>query len=225
MSTFPDPIINCNYKNVYAPSDDTYLMLDYFKSHINSQYFDGIKLSEVKNLLDMGTGTGLFAIFFQIIKNKYHNFNPKIYASDILDEAIKCAESNQIANGINHKIIFLNSNLFNSFPSQLRSSFNIIIFNPPYLPSSQLIKREEKKIIDYSWDGGIKGYDIIINFLNNAPSYLNLKKEHYIYCITSSRTNLKKLNREIIKLGYENEIVSKKRIFFEQLNLNKLKYT
>jgi methylase of polypeptide subunit release factors len=224
MPTFPDPIINCDYKNVYAPSDDTYLMLDYFKSHINSSYFDGIKLSEIKNILDLGTGTGIFAIFFQLIKKIYQNFNPRVFASDTLEEAIKCAELNQSENGIDNEIFFLISNLFDSFPIHLKSSFNIIVFNPPYLPSSRLIKKGDKKVIDYSWDGGNKGYDILTNFLKEAIPYLNLKKEHYIYCITSSRTNLGALNREIIKQGYVNEIVNEKHLFFEHLYLNRLKY-
>ncbi len=222
MPAFPDPIINCDYKNVYAPSDDTYLILDYFKSHINSIYFDEIKITEIGNILDLGTGTGIIAIFFQLIKKKFQNFNPKIYASDILEESIKCAELNQSENGINHEINFINSNLFNSFPNHLKSSFNIIVFNPPYLPSSRLIKEEEKEVIDLSWDGGNEGYEILINFLKSAVPYLNLKNEHYIYCITSSRTNLKSLTREIIKLGYENEIVEEKHIFFEDLYLNRL---
>jgi release factor glutamine methyltransferase len=225
MSTFPDPIINNDYKNVYSPSDDTYMVLDYFKSHINSKYFDGIKLNQIRNILDLGTGTGIFAIFFQLIKNNFQNFNPKIYASDILEEAIKCAELNQVENGIDHEIYFIKSNLFKSFPSHLKTSFNIIVFNPPYLPSSQLIKREEKEVIDYSWDGGNKGYEIFIDFLKSAVPYLNLKNEHYIYSITSSRTNLKAMNKKIIKLGYENEIMCKKHIFFEDLHLNRLKYT
>jgi len=224
MSTFPDPIINCDFGNVYPPSDDTYLILDYFKYHINPFYFDGIRLSEIQKILDLGTGTGIIAIFFQLIKIKYQNFNPQIYASDILEEAIKCAEINQKINGIEHKLNFIHSNLFNSFPDSLKGSFNIIIFNPPYLPSSQLIKEEERKAIDYSWDGGVEGYETIINFLKNAISFLNLKKEHYVYCITSSRTNLKVLNKKIIKLGYKNEIIKEKHIFFEQLKLNRLKY-
>jgi release factor glutamine methyltransferase len=224
MSQFPDPIINCDFKNVYTPSDDSYLMLDYFKSHINSLHIDSIKMVEIENILDMGTGTGIIAIFFQLIKNKYQNFNPKIYASDIIEEAIKCAKTNQKANRIEDEIIFINSNLFDSFPHRLKKSFNIIFFNPPYLPSSELIKKEEKKTIDYSWDGGIKGHEILIDFLKEAIPFLNLKKEHVIYCITSSRSNLKILNKKISQLDYKNEIIGEKNLFFERLYLNRLKY-
>jgi methylase of polypeptide subunit release factors len=177
MTTFPDPIIECDFDNVYFPSDDTYLILDYFKSHIDSAYFDGIKISKIENILDLGTGTGVIAILFQLIKMKCPNFHPKIYASDILEEAIKCAELNQKLNGINHRLIFLHSNLFNSFPKNLKNTFNIIIFNPPYLPSSQLIKAEKKKNIDYSWNGGIEGFEVLINCLKGAISFLFFKFE------------------------------------------------
>ncbi|MFX1591135.1 MAG: HemK2/MTQ2 family protein methyltransferase [Promethearchaeota archaeon] len=225
IPSIPDPIINCDFEDVYAPSDDTFLILDYFKSNITKSFFDGIEINKIQNILDLGTGTGIFAIFFELIKIQYPNFNPKIYASDILEVAIKCAELNQKANNINDKIIFLHSNLFDSFPDKLRNTFDIIVFNPPYLPSLQLIK--EKAInekIDYSWDGGLKGYEILIDFLKDVVTYLNLRKEHYIYCITSSRTNLTELNEKVTRLGYKNEIVRRKHIFFEDILLNRLRY-
>ncbi len=221
----PDPIINCDYKNVYTPSDDSFLLIDYFKRNIDENNFDGIPISEIENVLDLGTGTGIIAIFFQLIKVQYLNFNPKIYASDILKEAIECAKINEGANNVNKEIIFFQSDLFLSFPERLKHSFNIIVFNPPYLPSSQLInKNYNNKIMDYSWDGGLKGYETLINFLENAKLFLNLKKDHSIYCITSSRTDLLKLNKKIKNLNYENEIVEKQHIFFEDIFLNKLQY-
>ena len=90
--------------------------------------------------------------------------------------------------------------------------------------NSKKIKKEErnatqknkiKKKIDYSWDGGLKGYKIIVEFLSAAKIFLNLKKEHFIYCITSSRTDLIELNRIFINLGYKNRIVEKEHIFLK----------
>jgi release factor glutamine methyltransferase len=218
----PDPIIHCNYQDVYSPSEDTFLIIDYFKQKINESYFDDLKINNIENILDLGTGTGIIAIFFQQLKSIIPNLNPKIYASDILSEAIKCATQNEKLNGINNEIVFLNSNLFESFPDNLKNSFNIIIFNPPYLPSSKLIKNKAK--IDYSWNGGKLGYNLIIKFLKNALSYLNTNKEHSIYCITSSITNIVEFDKEIKKMGFRNQIVKKKHIFFEDIFLNRLKY-
>lgn len=222
MPSIPDPVINCDFKNVYNPSDDTYLILDYFKSNINKSYFDGLKISEIKRILDLGTGTGIIAIFFQIIKNYNPNFNPEIYASDILEDAITCAQLNEKANSPGNEIRFIHSNLFDSFPNILKQSFNIIIFNPPYLPSSELI--ENKKSIDYSWNGGEQGYELIFKFLKTALTFLNLSEPHYIYYISSSRTDLIELNRKIQKLGYRTSIIKEHHIFFENIYLNRIKY-
>jgi release factor glutamine methyltransferase len=222
----PDPLIECKYEEVYDPSDDSFLIIDYFKNSINESYFDGIKLSEIENILDLGTGTGIIAIFLQMIKSQIHTFIPQIFASDILDESIECAKKNQKLNNIGEQITFIQSDLFKSFPDHLKSSFNIIIFNPPYLPSSELSENENIKLKkDYTWDGGTKGIELILQFLGEAKHFLNLEKDHYIYYISSSRTPLDILNKKIINLGYNYEVLDKKHYFFEDIILNRLKYT
>ncbi|MFX1364215.1 MAG: HemK2/MTQ2 family protein methyltransferase [Promethearchaeota archaeon] len=223
INLLTDPIINCDFSSVYTPSDDSYLIIDYFKHKIDNNNFDGIKLNKIKNILDLGTGTGIIAIFLQLIKLENSNFNPKIYASDILEDSIKCMRLNQKRNKMNNQITLLNSDLFKSFPDKLKHTFNIIIFNPPYLPSSSLVKENHnKQNIDFSWDGGLKGYEVLIDFLTVAKTFLNLREEHYIYFISSSRTNLKELDKSIINLGYTKRIVAKKHIFFEDIILYRL---
>ena len=220
-----DPLIECDFENVYYPSDDSYLLIDYLKKKINSDLFDGINLDKIEQILDLGTGTGIIAIFFQLIKSQNPKFNPRIYASDILEESIICAKKNEVLNKINNQITYFQSNLFKSFSKSLRSSFNIIVFNPPYLPSSQFIKdKTDKKGIDHSWEGGLKGVEILIDFLKEAKYFLNLNKAHYIYCISSSRTNLDELDKKIIELGYKNEKLEKIHVFFEDIILNRLQY-
>ena len=221
INTLPDPIINYIFENIYAPSDDTYLIIDYFKKKIDHNHFDGIKIQEIKRILDIGTGSGAIAIFFQIIKTNNPNFNPVIYASDISEEAIECAKLNEKANNFDNKIKFIQSDLFKSFPDTLKNSFDIIVFNPPYLPSSELINDSINKAkIDYSWDGGKKGYEIIIKFLENVNKFI--KKDSYMYYISSSKSNLNKLVDYIVEKGFKNQILEKKHIFFEDIILNRL---
>ncbi|MFX1409912.1 MAG: HemK2/MTQ2 family protein methyltransferase [Promethearchaeota archaeon] len=219
----PDPIINCDFENVYYPSDDTFLLIDYFKQNVDENYFDGIKIKDIKNILDLGTGTGIIAIFFQLVKQKISNFNPKIYASDILEEALKCAKLNEKLNKIENEITFLKSDLFKSFPLSLKNTFDVIVFNPPYLPSLNLqIEIERKKSIDYSWNGGKKGYEILLKFIDQVKNFLYLQNRSYIYFISSSRANLHDVINIIKRKGFENKILNKKRIFFEDIILNRL---
>jgi HemK-related putative methylase len=219
-----DPLIECEFEEVYYPSDDSFMIIDYFRKKVNENYFDEIKLNEIKNILDMGTGTGIIAIFFQSIKTIYQEFKPRIFASDILEDSIICAKKNEIRNNVKGQITFLQSDLFKSFPKNLKSIFNVIVFNPPYLPSSEIIHNSiKKRKFNHSWDGGEKGYETLFRFLKDAKKFLNIESNHSIYYISSSRTNLNELNSKIKNLGYNNEILEKRHIFFEDLILNRLK--
>ena len=225
INSIPDPLIECDFKNVYYPSDDSYLLVDYFRKNINDDLFDGIKLEEIEYVLDLGTGTGIIAIFFQLLRSFNPKFNSRIFASDILEESIICAKRNEILNKIKNKITYFQSDLFKSFPESLRSKFNIIVFNPPYLPSSPLIKEAlNKKSIDHSWEGGYKGIEILIDFLKELKEFLNLDKAHYIYYISSSKSNMDELEKKITDLRYKNEKLEKIHLFFEDIILNRLQY-
>ena len=220
-NNFPDPIIDYCSESVYYPSDDTYLILDFFKNKINDDFFDGKNIKNVKKILDLGTGTGIIALFLRVIKKTHLKFKPEIYASDILKASIECAKLNEKSNNVKSEIKFIESDLFNNFPNSLKNSFDVVIFNPPYLPSSNLISRVySKEKIDYSWNGGKKGIETILKFLDQVSLFIN--NNFYVYFISSSRADLKELNEQILKKGFKNRIIEKKHIFFEDIMLNRL---
>ncbi|UCD00869.1 MAG: methyltransferase domain-containing protein [Promethearchaeota archaeon] len=223
IKSLPDPIINCNNKDVYHPSDDSYLIIDYLKNHVNEKYFDDIDIKNINKILDLGTGTGIIAIFLHLLQKVNLNFKAEIYGSDISKEAIECAKHNAKANNLGDKIKFFISNLFQSFPNSLKHSFDIIIFNPPYLPS--LGENKSKELIDLSWNGGKEGYEIIIQFLDTAKNFLNTNHNCYIYFISSSKTDLGKLNELLKQRGLNQQILKKKHLFFEDILLNRINFT
>ena len=223
FSSLPDPYIKNDFQTVYSPSDDTYLFIDFFKQNVNYNYFDGIEISKIKKILDIGTGTGIIAIFLQKISDLIPHFNPKIYASDILEDAIECAKINEKLNNLKNRIHFINSDLFDSFPYDLKNSFDIIIFNSPYLPSIEY--RESKKALlnkDVTWNGGYKGFEIFLRFIKNFKTYINLKPPSYVYYSSSSYTDLIELNNKLKQQNLSSKVVAKKHIFFEDIFLNRL---
>ena len=223
INNFPEPNIDCHFEDVYTPSDDTYLIIDYLSEHISENYFDGLDIKEVKNILDMGTGTGIIALFLHEVKKRITNFSPQIYASDILENAIKCAKLNDIFNNVERSITLIHSDLFKKFPANLKNLFNVIVFNPPYLPSLRdNFKVDVNKGIDYSWNGGKKGFEVLLQFISQAKSFLDLNQDYYIYYISSSVVNFQEVTKNLENYGFKNTILKKKHIFFEDIILNRL---
>ncbi|MBY9019815.1 MAG: methyltransferase [Candidatus Lokiarchaeota archaeon] len=223
INLFPDPIIPYTFKDVYPPSDDTYLIIDYLKTNINENFFDGLPLNSIRNILDMGTGTGIIALFLQDIKKDLSKFTSKIYASDISKVAIKCATLNERSKNLKERTKFIYSDLFRKFPTRLQHSFDIIVFNPPYLPSigdkgNNIIRKRS----DSNWEGGEHGFEVFFEFLKQVKDFLNLNQKYYIYYISSSLTNLCQLNDELKIRGFRNKVLNRIHIFFEDIILNRL---
>lgn len=59
-----------------------------------------------------------------------------------------------------------------------------------------------------------------MRFLREVKDFV--KKDAYIYFISSNKSDLTQLNEYIKKLSFKNEILAKKHIFFEDIILNKL---
>jgi HemK-related putative methylase len=223
INFFPDPIIHYTSNGIYPPSDDTYLIIDYLKKKINNNFFDGLPINTIRKILDMGTGTGIIALFFQEIKKYLSKFTSEIYASDISDAAIRCATLNERKNNYEDSITFTRSDLFRKFSPDLRHSFDIIVFNPPYLPSISYKEKDVGRLRnDPNWDGGEHGFEVFLEFIKQVKDFLNLEQKYYIYYISSSLADLSQLNDELEIRGFRNSILDRRHIFFEDIILNRL---
>lgn len=117
-----------------------------------------------QNVLEIGTGH-LAILSIYIAKKK----NVNITAVEINNETIKNALTNAEKNDI--KVNFKQSDLF----SNVEGSFDIIFFNPPYVPTEWALKNNKhlytNSIFDIIWNGGPDGCDTIKRFLNNVRDY------------------------------------------------------
>ncbi len=193
--------------SVYQPSDDSYLLLETIKGYLtnlvtnNSNQSSSLKFHNLADIhksfqiLDMGAGSGIQAEACRDL-----GFN-NILTTDINNEAIKVLKQK----GFKVK----KSNLFSNLSK--KSKFDIIIFNPPYLPED----KNESKDSRISTTGGKKGYELAIRFLKQAKSHLS--KQGTILLLISSLTNPKIIEKKAKELGYDYKILNKKKLFFEEL--------
>ncbi|MBU1136713.1 MAG: methyltransferase [Nanoarchaeota archaeon] len=189
---------------MYEPREDSYLLSEELKKYL-------IKLKNRKiNALDIGTGSGIQAETISEFINKKN-----ITCSDINKEAIEIARKKGFK--------AVKSDLF----SNIKRKFDLIVFNPPYLPKDRHDKKKDTT-------GGKKGDETILRFLKQSKKHLNQNGK--IFLLLSSLTpraninkELKKHNFKIKKTGrffaskkqeiFKMKKLSEKKLFFEKLEV------
>ena len=180
-------------EGVYEPSDDTFLLLDNLHLH-------GANL-----VLEIGTGTGLVSL----VASRHVK---KVVATDISSLALKCAKNNFDLNGVASKIQLRQGSLFK--PISRGETFDIILFNPPYLPADS---REPEDSLTRSWSAGEDGRAIIDEFLLNCDEFL--KDNGKILLIQSSLSNPDKTIEILKNKRMKIEKLDEKSFFYETIIL------
>ena len=101
-------------------------------------------------LLDMCTGSGCIAISLAV-----HGGYAHVEAADISTEALKVAEKNGKSLLSEREIRFRHSDLFSAF-DQSADKFDIIVSNPPYIPSD-VIEELEPEVRDFEPRSALDG--------------------------------------------------------------------
>jgi release factor glutamine methyltransferase len=174
--------------SVYDPMEDSYMM----QKEVQKRARD-------KKVLDMGTGSGIQSISAALSGAK------EAFAVDLNPEAVKCCKENAKLNNVEVSVI--QSNLFEKLP---KNRFDLVVFNPPYLPS-------DGQHDDLRWSGGYEGIEVILEFFQQVSDYL--AKDGEILFIFSSHANQDKLKKVLAKMGFSLEVIDKKRIFHEEIYL------
>ncbi len=169
---------------MYKPAEDSYLFTDVLKREIQKL------LGKNPNLkfLEIGAGSGIHLQTAEISGVKKEN----VFSSDI--DEISVAHCKLL--GYN----CIKSDLFRN----INGKYNLIIFNPPYLPEDEYDKNKDTS-------GGKKGSEVILRFLEQAKDYL--EKEGRIFLLTSSLTP----EIEFGKFGYKAVEIGCEKLFYERL--------
>lgn len=155
-----------------------------------------VKIHAKGKVLDIGTGSGILAKA-ALKKTK------EVLAVDINPKAVEHVKSL----GINA----LRSDLFEN----VEGKFDLIIFNPPYLP----FERKEDRETALQVAGGKKGHEIIERFLKDAKKHL--EKNGKILLLFSSLSG--DIEGIMAKEGYKWRMLEEKPLFFEKLYVCEVK--
>ncbi|MFH1424152.1 MAG: HemK2/MTQ2 family protein methyltransferase [archaeon] len=165
-------IFNTN-QNVYEPREDSFLLAE----NLGAPQGD---------VLDMGTGSGIQGILAA-------EQAERVVCADINPHAVELAKENAELNGVSEKMKFAQSDLFEN----IKGKFDLIIFNPPYLPK----EGETEEWIDHSWNSS----EVMKKFLAEYRDFL--KPGGKCLLVNSSISG--------VELG--GEIVARQKLAFEEI--------
>ena len=130
-----------------------------------------IKQNGLKDILDIGTGSGCIACTIAQQADTY------VLGVDISSEALQIALENASSLNLNNKAVFRKSDIY----SKIREceKFDLIISNPPYIDINEniddLVKKHEPHLALYSEEKGLYHYNQIL-----IQSKSNLKDNGFI---------------------------------------------
>jgi release factor glutamine methyltransferase len=164
---------------IYEPREDSLLL----QKHVR-KYAHG-------SVVDMGSGSGIQAET-ALEKTK------DVLAVDIDDDVIAHLKKKHLN--------VIKSDLFSKVP---KKKFDLIIFNPPYLPEDKRERMEDRLALT----GGKYGWEILDRFFKEAKNFLS--PEGKILIVFSSITG--DVDFILKKYGYTFEKLDKQSFFFEKL--------
>jgi len=183
------------HPDVYEPSDDSELMVGAARKY------------SFGRVLDLGCATGVFGI-----ASAKKEEVKSVVCADLNPAAVKLAKKNAKANGVGKKISAVQTDLFSSF-SKSKEKFDVIGFNPPYLPTAtdEVVAGE----LNRAFDGGKSGRGITDRFLSGFEGHLAAGGK--LVLLQSSLSGIDKTTKILEKKGFKVEKESSKKFFFEEI--------
>ena len=189
------------HPSVYEPADDTFLLLD------------TLDVNSSDTVFEMGTGTGIIALVCALTAKK-------IVCSDINPNAVELVKKNILVNNNLFETI-IDVRLGNLFDVLRKDEkFDLIIFNPPYLPTA-----EDEYVDDHGWfdkavSGGKNGLAVIIPFIEKLSDHLADNGKALIIISSNSPKDI--YQRMLEKYALTSKTVAAQSFFDETIEVHRI---
>lgn len=188
-----DHLLISDFEHVYEPAEDTYLLCDALE-----QDKDYICNKHPDIAVEVGSGSGCVITFFAQMA-KQQGLQTRCIATDINPHAVnvtrRTAEANKVAVEVfNAKFVSeiecisggsTNPPTDTPLLAQLQRSVDVLIFNPPYVPTPS--EEIDGNGIEVSWAGGVDGREVIDNFLPLIDILLSDRGSCYIVLVQENK--------------------------------------
>lgn len=147
---------------VFIPRPETEVLVDLALAAITER--------EVPLVIDLCTGSGCIAVSLG-----FERSDADVWASDASERAVGAARRNALHAGVAGRVQVVHGDLFAPLPPDLRGRVDLVVANPPYVPSADIdtlppeVAGFEPQL---ALDGGPDGLDVARRILDEARSWL-----------------------------------------------------
>jgi len=203
-----------DYEHVYEPAEDTFILLDALEEDA-----DFLRALNPRICLEIGSGSGCASTFLAKILGP----TQALYLCTDINPRCTTATSRT---GANNKVP-LDPILASLFPPLRRSTshpstllYDIIVFNPPYVPtdSHESTLAQGSRDLAGSWAGGVDGMELTEKVLDSLQDHLGQRGAFYL--VTVARNKPDEIGkRMMLKYGFSCKVVLKRRAGREGLSV------
>lgn len=177
-----------DYEHIYEPAEDSFLLMD-------ALWKDRTMLNSVAItaplLLEIGSGSGIISTYLHTAVLPLQECIS--YATDINPKAAAATTGTFTRNAVRGEVILMN--LSSAF-RLTKLKFDILIFNPPYVPSES--EEMDGEGLSRSWAGGKHGREVLETFFPEIGNVLSATGVFYLVALESNdvpyiRNHLKKI--------------------------------
>jgi release factor glutamine methyltransferase len=159
-------------------------------------------------VLELGTGCGLISLVAARTARK-------VVATDLSPDAVRLATYNIQLNHFEGKIEVRQGRLFE--PVQVEERFDLILFNPPYLPLEREGCDRHQAWLETAWNGGPNGRCVIDPFIRGCKDFL--RPRGAIQMVQSSLSGFKQTSSLLTQEGFNWRVTASAPSFFEKILL------
>ncbi|KAF8679687.1 Methyltransferase [Rhizoctonia solani] len=163
--------------DIYMLSEDTFLLLDALED-------DADHLRTLKpTLIQLDLAQDAFRPFLDAFLEMNHAVSPVLITTDINPRAAHCTEATGRKNNVPLDAVICN--LVRPLKPRLSGQIDVLIFNPPYVPTEEeeAIMAQSQADIAGAWAGGFDGMAVTNRLLDELDSILSPKGCFYLVAL------------------------------------------
>eukprot|EP00966_Prymnesium_polylepis_P083579 1935916-Prymnesium_polylepis.1 len=144
-----DHLSSADYEHVYEPSDDTFLLVDALAADAAM-----LRSRRPAVCLELGSGSGAVITHLGSLLPPH---SAALLASDVNPTAAATTRATGAANSLQIEV-----GLMDLLSALRPGTIDVLVFNPPYVPTSteELREAEGTRDISAAWAGGVRGREV-----------------------------------------------------------------